>query len=199
MTKLIKLSETRYVIVDDSEIQEGDWCIYFKQDMNDLLDVTSMFKTEKIELDSANRLSVVCGEGIYVYVKDCKKITHSTEPLEHDEDGGWYPDSVKALHLSEVEEIINGYNFNKIASGIVHNNLNEIESSRMQRLYIAGIRQGFKAHQALVTDKLFTLEDIKLAFNNGVAQAKAGNMDCEDYIQSLLLTEWEIDTTKTKL
>ena len=28
MKKMIKLSDTHYIIVDDSEIKEGDWCVY---------------------------------------------------------------------------------------------------------------------------------------------------------------------------
>lgn len=82
--KLIKLSDTHYIISSDDNISEGDFCVY---------------KT---------------GEVIQYFVKlntdNLKKITHSTQPLEpsiystrHDNKGYLF---IKPLTLSEVEEAI---------------------------------------------------------------------------------------------
>jgi hypothetical protein len=52
---------------------------------------------------------------------------------------------------------------------------------------------GFQKAQDLLSDKQFTLEDIRLAFNNGYSQFNVRNMDCEDYIESLSETSWEVE------
>ena len=60
--KLIKLKEDHYIVVDDSEIKEGDWYYW---------EVTKTIQIAK--LDSLNRLPK-SSDG-------SKKITHSTQPL----------------------------------------------------------------------------------------------------------------------
>lgn len=52
--KLIQIDSEHYIIVDDSEIKEGDWHL----------------KNDKLITRS------------YIIDENCKKITHSTEPLE---------------------------------------------------------------------------------------------------------------------
>lgn len=86
MNKLIKLSERHYVIVDDSEIKDGDY---------------TLFDNEKIE---------VWNYQVYRHYHDLVafKITHSTEPLEKFicNEGikriGWT--KIKPLEVSEVED-----------------------------------------------------------------------------------------------
>jgi hypothetical protein len=61
----------------------------------------------------------------------------------------------------------------------------------MVSVYIKGFQ---KAQELLASDRMFTLEDIMLAFNNGYSQFTAQTMDCEDYIQSLSQPKsWEIE------
>lgn len=61
MNKLIKLTKDHYVIVDDSEIKEGDWYYW---------EITKTIQIAK--LDSLNRLPKNSDGS--------KKITHSTQP-----------------------------------------------------------------------------------------------------------------------
>ncbi len=104
--KLIKLSDTYYIIVDDSEINEGDYFLYG----------SSIYCADKGE-----NKDFVYKNGIALSILSCKKITHSTEPLAYDEDGGYYPISVTAISLSEVEEAINGYSVEMMANEYAKN------------------------------------------------------------------------------
>lgn len=182
--KLIKLTEEHYVIVDDSEIKETDWCVYFKQDMNDLLDVTFIFQAGSIELDSANKLGVVCGEKIYVYVNDCKKITHSTKPLINKPKNQPY----NTLILSEVEELIYGYSVEKMAN---------TQWGNVHRSGVLGYIEGFKADMEITKDKLFTIEDMKQALiTMGLITSKnpqGSAYKIDGIIQSILKTEWDVE------
>lgn len=72
----------------------------------------------------------------------CKKITHSTEKLV----------GVVKLNLSDVEEVLYGYNVDKMAE----NNAKKVGHYGGYQSYI----NGFKEHQELVKDKLFTLEQL---------------------------------------
>ena len=56
MSKLLELSETHYIVVDDSEIKKGDWCVYKTGEIIQYL----------VKLNTDN----------------LRKITHSTQPLE---------------------------------------------------------------------------------------------------------------------
>lgn len=78
-TKLIKLSDTHYIIVDDSEIKLNDW-VYSMDGVHQWFGL--VLKTEPLP----------------------KKITHSTQPLYKND--FW---AIKELKLSEVEEAIYGY------------------------------------------------------------------------------------------
>ncbi len=101
MQKLIKLNDQHYIIVNDSEIKEGDWVCniqkpYIKQ-------------CQDIDVDYYNKRNDVF-----------KKITHSTEPLEYkygsqkhgfnmgvmSSDIKLVYDQIKPLDLSEVENKI---------------------------------------------------------------------------------------------
>ncbi len=149
MKKLIKLSDTYYIAVNDSEIKEDDW--YW----------TPIKRS--IEKCVKKVLAIKGGTNDVAQFK----ITHSTELLEsiynaeaHEiEDGNFR--KVKPLSLSEVEEAINGYSVEKMADERfpedgMHNN----------RMWQAqGFVKGFKAHQELVKDKLFTVEDMMDCFN----------------------------------
>ena len=100
MQKLIKLNDQHYIIVDDSEIKVGDWYLTF---MNNKI----IGEPRKCSDDSYN-------------FSNCKKITHSTQPLEqyYGATDGSLPfvyHKIKQLSLSEVEEAINGYSVEEFA------------------------------------------------------------------------------------
>ena len=82
MQKLIKLSDTHYIIVDDSEIKE-DW-IVDTNDANFIFKITSGY---------------IKDNGHYDWKKYKFKITHSTQP-----DKGM--ENVTFISLSEVEELV---------------------------------------------------------------------------------------------
>ncbi len=95
--KLIKLSETHYIVVDDSEIKEGDF--YVSRETN--------YATEPKERWVLYNLSSTTNGTKPL------KVTHSTEPLERDYSQTTYGvqyvevfDKIKPLLLSEVEEAI---------------------------------------------------------------------------------------------
>lgn len=184
--KLIKLSDTHYIVVDDSEIKELEYNTWFYD-----------IKTKLV------------GQYFQGDVEDSwRKITHSTQPLEKIEgsevwENGKFlgPDyafqEIIPLSLSEVEEAINRYSFEEIADewSTDINNVHPADSYIAKQGYLAG----FKAHQELTKDKLFTVEQL----NEAVAEAwnsSENNEDNETYtqvykriIQSLLpKTEWDV-------
>ena len=81
--KLIKLKNDHYIIVDDSEIKEGDWYYW---------EITKTIQIAK--LDSLNRLPKNSDGS--------KKITHSTQPLLDVPHFAQYG----IITLSEVKELI---------------------------------------------------------------------------------------------
>lgn len=97
--ELLKLSYNHYIVVDDSEIKEGDY--YWNKNISNEI----QYKKEK---------------GILFH--HCKKITYSTQPLERDYSQATYGiqyvevfDKIKPISLSEVEELIHGYSVEKEA------------------------------------------------------------------------------------
>ena len=149
MQKLIKLSNTHYIVIDDSEIQEGDW-VYKIQHSH-----TSLFYVDCEELaDDFNRNK-----------DNYKKITHSTEPLEMQKMNSLGSHfafvKIKELSLSEVEESINGYSVEKLAENHIKENETSFDNWKEIAYTRVGYIEGFKAHQEFVKDKLFTLDDMK--------------------------------------
>ena len=174
--KLIELSETHYIVVDDSEIKEGSWVINGN---------SKIFQYTKESISGINY---------------CKKITHSTEQIErYDHPAGGYEgtfDKIKPLSLSEVEEAINEYSVEKMAE----ENGNNYAHSYNPDIFI----EGFKAHQELVKDKLFTEIDKQIAdFKHDLRESTSTyvKLNCEGALfglkrlkQSLLpKTEWDVE------
>ena len=95
--KLIKLNKNYYVIVDDSEIKEGDWIIDIKDPLS-----PRQIKTKHLLKDLFDSE---------------KKITHSTQPLENGttihgiEHKRWV--HIKYIGLSEVKELFSEINVEK--------------------------------------------------------------------------------------
>ncbi len=217
MKKLIKISDTHYIVVDDSEIKENDlfWIIgghsvnfgirtcywinksqpcWSEKNQNWTTEVSDNLYIDKLEDN---------GWG-FVERNRALKITHSTQPLDNSIilSGAWtYP--YIPLKLSEVEEAINGYNVEKMIPTKFCIPHKHYISKDDKICYDTGFKDGFKAHQELAKDKLFTIEDIKKAFNAGydlhtweelnIPNDERDYHNEHDYIQSLLpKTEWDI-------
>ena len=141
--KLIKLLDDHYIVVDGSEIKEGDSCYDYY--------------TKSIQQSIPN---VNDGNAEEYF----KKITHSNKPLGFLQEEGFTtsnlkPDwsTVKELPLSEVEEAINGYSTYEL--------FKKIDGTCEKDQYEHWLfKEGFKAHQELTKDKLFTIEDMREAF-----------------------------------
>ena len=180
MSKLLKLSETHYIVVDDSEIKEGSWVINGN---------SKIFQYTKESISGINY---------------CKKITHSTEPIErYDHPAGGYEgtfDKIKQLPLSEVEEVINGYSVEKMAEKFV---IEKLKISSQAPGVMIGYIDGFKAHQELVKDKLFSLATVEGCMmsianwivKNNITSGTEILTKMVEISESLLLpkTEWDVE------
>lgn len=92
--KMIKLTEEHYIVVNDSEIKECDWCMYNTGEIIQYL----------VKLNTDN----------------LKKITHSTQPLNTNFND-WF--DVQIITLSEVKELLGVVDVEKKANkqwGNVH-------------------------------------------------------------------------------
>ena len=198
MQKLIKLSDTHYVIVDDSEIKEGDYAIHKNKEYRE------KYKAQPIICNESNQLSIQ---------EHWRKITHSTQPLEEDvEIMGSIPKitlrfvKIKPLPLSEVEEVVYGYNVDYLAA----NQLGEHKHPAVggHEAYV----RGFNAHKELVKGKLFIdKKDLKPLLNlldEGYdpydtyhhLQVKRILRTVESFVESLLpKTEWDCRVVNSKI
>lgn len=186
MNKLIKLSDTHYIIVDDSEIKGNDfgWDAYEKKIFQAILNWKGQTKNRYF------------------------KITHSTQPLNQQCQNACSgfcincPDtSVRRLSLSEIEEAIDGYSV--IEKSKEYRELLKTSGKDDWESYISciGFLEGFKAHQELVKDKLFTIEDMASFMFNTIKNTKENTLklwkqtDFEDVIKAFVKTktEWDIE------
>jgi hypothetical protein len=181
--KMIKITNTHYIVVDDSEIKENTWCY----GMDGIFQYKGKVNIPDIELP--------------------KKITHSTQPLDtiilKNRNGSQtvrnhYGD-IGHIALSEVEESINGYSVEKIAKRQFGYDVNAPlpVNDELVNEWICG----FKAHQVFMKDKfILTKEQLEDALFDVLNQE---NIECcvthnkdsivRKAIQSLLPpTEWEV-------
>lgn len=174
MNKLIKLSDEHYIVVDDSEINEGDWVI-------ELLNKVIF----QLKVDGNNYSD-----------STFKKIIHSTKPLGV----GWQQEVIE-LSLSEIEEAIQGYSVEKMAEEYVNDeSYLPVHREENYRSYI----NGFKAHQELVKDKLFTAITVELIAAELILKYRLGKIkeaeDVENIINSYLpKTEWDVEFVDGKI
>lgn len=131
--KLIKLSDTHYVVVDDSEIKEGDFVI-----------------------DKHKNIYQQLTDKVFEQFTGSKKISHSTQPLGI----GWQQEVIE-LSLSEVEEIIYRGSAENMAQRWATSVTTR--STDYWRTLVEGYVEGFNAHRELVKDKLFTVNDLRKA------------------------------------
>jgi hypothetical protein len=188
---LIKISETHYIIVDDSEIRESDYHVATRIIKSN--GVNAIGYTDKEQLEAIAEIG------------GAKKITHSTEPLDKDIHGFGYcwTKDIIPLPLSQVEEAINGYSVEKMAYDVAFRFIGtDFEQVEYLQSLIVDM---FNAHKELVKDKLFTIEDMRKAIEiaqtstyvstqhfSGHSSVKH-NFKPDEIIQSLLpKTEWEV-------
>ena len=97
--KLIEIKkDTDYIVVDASEIKEGDFVFQqnFERTNNQIIRIETEFQS-KIANDK---------DGSFTK----RKITHSTQQLDGKRWLGWFSENnIQHLFLSEVEEAIYGY------------------------------------------------------------------------------------------
>jgi hypothetical protein len=197
MQKIIKLSDTHYIVVDDSEMKVGD--LNIPSDCSKIADIST---TAEEDLEIVNRR----GNGYL-------KITHSTQPLEqyYGATDGTIPfvyHKIKPLSLQQVEEAIYGFNLEKDAYDlypeVLDNDDGRVELYDVNKTVRDAYIRGFNAHKELVKDKLFTVEDMKnLMHDSIIFSENARNLSLGEYalankewwdkkIQSLLpKNEWE--------
>lgn len=167
MNKLIKLSDIHYIIVDDSGYGEGDFV---------LLPLTKEI--------------MKCSNGT-IFIEGTLKITHSTI-------GYLYQDNIKSLNVSDIEELVYGYSVDKAIRECDYffqdpEMFDKYENKDDIKLF----KHGFKAHQELTKDKLFTIDDMEQAYINGSNHQIVlcdRNKEKLDYLNSLLpKKEWDIE------
>lgn len=175
MQKIIKLSDTHYIGVDDSEIKVGDI----------VAEKLLTGEYELFEIHTPNDIDEVRQ----------KKVTHSNQPLENinfvDEAEGIITPKIKSLSLSEVEEAINGYSVKKMVERLYSRVISENEYD-----FRRGFEIGFNAHKELVKDKFILSEKdiyriIDMARKDDGVD---GYYHQSEIIQSLLpKTEWGVE------
>jgi len=194
MQKLIKISDTHYIIVDNSEIKELDsFWIIGGHSYN--FGIRTCFWINKDQPcwseKNLNWTSETC-DNLYIDKYEDKgygfveryralKITHSTEPLDCICAANSYKfnlncaernhcfGKIKTINLSEIEEIINEYDVEQMAlnysSDQGHPSPEAYSDKQVGLLH--GYIDGFNTHKELTKDKLFTIDDMIKAFQTG--------------------------------
>lgn len=186
--KLIKLSDNHYIIVDGSEIKDGDWYC----DTNDKESLLPIYQRSQDPK----------------FYKGCKKITHSTQTLSEECKrctGACEQcvDKTKPLSLSEVEEVIYGYSIDKIYDEISNDNFTE---KYEDPLHYYSFVEGFKVAVELNKDKLFTIEDMRKCWGEGFRSGMkkyfkyVNRKTFRQHIKLILTkTEWDIEVIDGKI
>lgn len=181
MNKLIKIYN-HYYIVDDSEIKENDDYLW--------LNNYQICKAEGMLMTINN----------HVKNKHIVKITHSTQ------EGIGLP-----LNLEDIEELVNGYNVEKLAEKYAWGCRNEYFTTLVNvidcvKTSTRDFIEGFKAHEELSKHRLFTIDDVVKIVHmwdnhiNIIEEDKGSIREIENFIQkSLPKTEWEIKFEDNKI
>jgi hypothetical protein len=162
MKKLIKLSDTHYVVVENSTIKVGDW--YLDKNGEPRLCGEEYHEIALLEIGS---------ESINTY-----KVIRSTQLLE----------GVEFIHISEVQEVLDGYNIGKLA---------ELHTLKMFEDYKSSDKnsfiEGFNACKELMKEKRFTRRDMVEAFFGGtnVGSTYEAMMKDGDYEDAEIFAEEE--------
>lgn len=148
--KLIKLSESHYIVVSDEEIKEG-------------VKVVEKYADGTYKLTEATSMDITINKDLNH--KFQFKITHSTQPLEtvtalpdvgQGEVTEFGFNKIKHLTLSEAQEIEFGYSVEKLIRQYTGD-----EMDREDKKLYAILHSVIKQYKELVKDKLFTFEDMQ--------------------------------------
>lgn len=182
--KLIKLNTDHYIIVDDSEIREGDWYID---------------DTKSI------RQSITSDQSYWSKRKEYKKITHSTQPFELlSENGlsGMGFSKVRPLNIFEVKELIGEVDVEKKSYDILKG---FVITKDERRYFELGYTKALEDNK----EKKYTEEDIRDVVRLALEDAEKSviwskewypNKLADKIIQSLQhKQEWEVEFVDGKL
>ena len=192
--KLIKINTDHYIIVDDSQINKGDYCLMFDDSGNIFL---------------GNEPQQYLGEKAGHYLnKGLRKITHSTQPIEqyYGATDGTIPfvyHKIIELPLSEVKELLGEVDVEK-NMWYERNVQNPYPSDSPSH---TGFKKGFEYgyNQALEDnkEKKYTEKDLLDAFAWGFMEGtERGDVtdSLNKFSQSLQpKTEWEVEIVDGKL
>lgn len=187
MQKLIKINADHYIIVDDSEIREGNYFISDKiiHQAEEILDCDNDGNKEIHSQNYCNPL------------KFCKKITHSTPNV-----GGFSAlliAGVKELSHQEVKELIGEVDVEKIAEHHIGSGYSSYEL--VKSAFIAGYNQSLEDNK----EKKYTEEDMKECVMSILRDLNTHNEidkpvnfvwtdSFKKHIQTLQLkTEWDVE------
>ena len=193
-SKLIKISDEHFVVVDDSEIKA--YRTYNETECHVLhIPSKSILACNGFGEMNGSK-TIIFAEPLYgreVLFKECKKITHSTEPLETGVSIDFETircfNQIKPIYLLDIEESIHGYNLDKMAVKVFGPFGLGLERATIWKA-------GFKACRELYKDKLFTIDDMDQAYICGLNDAGQPGMRKmrEDYIKSIQpKTEWDVE------
>ena len=170
--KLIKINQDHYVVVDDSEIKEGDYCIDGYGKILPFSDLSDF--------------------GVGYDKKTIKKITHSTKYLN---EGVELPTEIIFIPLIEVKELLGEVDVENMADlfSVNTDGIHPADSYVAKKGYMKGYNQALEDNK----EKKYTEEDIRKAYDEGYSVRDAhgdrsDNMTSDEYVKSLQpKTEWE--------
>lgn len=182
--KLIKINTDHYVVVDNSEIKEGDWYVGLHNKVVKATD-GKHYAAEALRLNGKS----VC------------KITHSTQPLSEECKicTGYCEkcvDGTKPFSLQEVKELLGEVDVEKKAFGLYGGG----QDNKTMDAFIDGYNQALEDNKK----KKHTEEDLYHIFNlltyDDLAEDEKIEF-CIKYIKDLLQpkTEWEVEIVDGKL
>ena len=181
--KLIQINTDHYIVVDDSEIKEGDWIIDIKDPLS-----PRQIKTKHLLEDLFDSE---------------KKITHSTLPLEKftydnlsDEVFSMDYHNIKPISLQEVKELIGEVDVKKkMISPYPINTQNDVD-------WCNGYQRGYNQALEDNKEKKYTEEDLRKAIL--MARVRIENVSPKYSIDEIFLslqpkTEWDVEIVDGKL
>ena len=170
--KLIKINTDHYIIVDDSEIKEGDWFL--------------------------SKENIIHNN--YGWNYGDKKITYSTQPLDtiilknrdHSQSVGHYYGNGGQLSLQEVKELLGEVDVDNIVDELSEKP--HYTHSSQQEWFKIGAYSGYTQALEDNKEKKYTEEDIRKAWEAGMKFIVEDKGRYSNFIQSIQpKTEWEVE------
>ena len=190
MQTLIKISSDQYIVVDDSEIKEGDYYLFTWGGEQEI----QIFSNEQYaDRENHNHL----------YTNACKKITHSTEPLEDytRADGKKIKVyvGINPLNLFEVKELIGEVDVEKKIKEWYNQTKYDSSFIADPQSYKAGYNQALEDNK----DRKYTEEDLRKMFDISEGLSSFNDTDDNKFKYALNhiqpKTEWEVEIVDGKL